>query len=170
MCDCNECFDTSNITIPVGPQGVQGVQGETGDTGPTGPTGATGATGTSSFETFIDLSAAGSFTGTETLITGATYTFPTSGNVQIVIDGSLYLRAATPSAATIMNWYLDTVEKQTKTIIKTTATTMVGNVFPSFTWRGAVTAGQVLQVRGVLGTGSAECTVDNLSILINKEV
>jgi len=30
MCGCNECFDTSNITIPIGPAGPQGEDGPTG--------------------------------------------------------------------------------------------------------------------------------------------
>lgn len=146
---------TQDITLPVGPAGADG---------------ADGADGTSSYETFIDLSSPGSFGGAEGLIPGATYTFPEDGNYQINISVSLFLRTASPSAETILNWYLDAVEQQSKVIINTAATTDIQNVFPTFVWRGAVTAGQVLEVRGILGTGSAQCTVDELSILINKEV
>jgi len=42
-------------------------------------------------------------------------------------------------------------------------------LFPSFTWRGAALTGQVLEVRAVLGSGSASAVSERVSILINKE-
>ena len=79
MCGCNECFDTSNITIPQGPAGPAGPQGATGATGPQGDSGMV-------YETFITDPAVlfALNTGDQT-ITGATSTFPNAGNYQIPI-------------------------------------------------------------------------------------
>jgi len=47
---------------------------------------------------------------------------------------------------------------------------MARRAFPSFTWRGAVTAGQVLELRGILGTGTTSIVATQVDILTNKEL
>ena len=171
MCtDCDECFDTSNIVIPVGPPGTNGTNGTNGTDGTNGTNGTNGADGNSGFTAFVDLAPDFVCIGTEALITGATVTIAVAGNYQIHVSSKVALRVGTPTAATIMSLYLDAVQIQQKDLIDTTSTTGTNTiVHPNFVWRGAVTAGQVLEIRGILGTGSAAAIVGEVSILVNKE-
>lgn len=171
MCtgNCSGCSDCSGQCVPVGPRGLTGATGATGATGPTGPQGDPGADGLI-YTNLVDVSPDYVFTSSEALITGATYTFTAGGVYQIHISAQVDLRAGTPTDDTIINWYLDSSEKQTKTLINSVSSTSTNiNSFPSFVWRGTVTNGQVLQVRGILGTGSASAIARQVSILINKE-
>ena len=156
--DHNNTFSSGDsIVLEFTPRGAQGEQGSA-------------AASSLTNETFINLEEVGGFSSSETLISGATYTFSEAGTYQVHITTSLYVRPGTPTGATYIAWYLDSSQQQRKDVVKSTAGTNIENKYPSFIWRGTVTAGQVLEVRGLLGAGSAQCSVDAISVLINKEV
>lgn len=64
MCtkDCNECFDTSFITLPTGDTGPMGPQGLTGATGATGAQGETGDIGSNGLTAYYKYSSSTSST------------------------------------------------------------------------------------------------------------
>ena len=168
MCDCSgDCNSGCNgYCVPVGPRGADGANGTDGIDGTNGVDGINGVANV----TYIDINTNLILGPVEALLPGATYAFTTTGTVQVFVTASHSLRTGTPTTDTVLSLYLDGVLLQDKAIIDTISTTSTNmNTSSSFLYRGAVTIGQVLEVRGILGTGSASAIVRDLTILINQE-
>lgn len=163
MCDCN------SSCVPVGPRGIAGPEGPQGEQGEQGPAGADGGP---KFTAFTSGVIDHTWAVGESVIPTTTQTIATSGNYQVHMTlNSDCDFAGLGSSACVVRLYIGGALADSVTIssVDALATPMTGTMKQvTMLWRGAITAGQDVELRGFLSPGNTVVSI-HTSVLINEE-
>ena len=171
---CTKCNTSCSCVSPKGERGLQGVKGTQGDPGPTGPQGPQGSTGIAEgglmFNYFVSGALDYNWSGVVATIPTVTHTVGNSGSYQVHLNLLNRFLITDPNVLVTIGLYINGVAVVSKgsDLLGTVESLGTFTREISFLWRGALLAGDTIDVRV---STSAGVHVDSVfrDMLVNME-